>query len=132
MLFQIIDSFTDNEIDKFVKSVNILFKNISYNIIIDKESYYHSMFFLIMKMTGFDIEVEIETIDGRIDAVIKTSDNIFIVEFKINQSAKKAIEQIKNKKYAQKYADDKRPISLLGINFDTEKKLIEDYLIENI
>ena len=52
-------------------------------------------------------------------------------EFKINQSAKTAIKQIKDKKYAAKYADDKRPIYLLGINFDTEKKWIDDYLIMN-
>ena len=49
-------------------------------------------------------------------------------EFKINQSAQKAIQQIKDKKYALKYTNDKRPITLLGINFDTEKKLVEDYI----
>ena len=79
---------------------------------------------------GYQIEAEILTIDGRIDAVVKTDDDIYIIEFKINQSAKKAIEQIKNKKYAEKYSDDKRPIHLLGINFDTEKKRIDDYIIK--
>ncbi len=132
LLYKIIDSFIDNKIDVFIKNVNILFKNISYNIIENKESYYHSLFFLIIKMVGFDIEVEIETIDGRIDAVVKTETNIYIIEFKINQTAEKAIQQIKDKKYALKYESDKRPISLLGINFDTENKIIEDWkIIEN-
>ena len=132
LLYRIIDSFSDQKIDVFIKNVNIIFKNISYNIIEDKEKYYHSMFFLIMKMVGFEIDAEIETIDGRIDAVVKTETDIYIIEFKINQSAEKALQQIKDKKYALKYADDKRPISLIGINFDTEKKLIEDWKkIEN-
>ncbi len=132
LLYKIIDSFSDNKIDVFIKNVNILFKNISYNIIENKESYYHSLFFLIIKMVGFDIDVEIETIDGRIDAVVKTETNIYVIEFKINQSAEKAIQQIRDKKYALKYADDKRPITLLGINFDTENKIIEDYIkVEN-
>ncbi len=92
------------------------------------------------KFTAFDIEnsyistnlleTEILTIKGRIDAVVNTDDDIFILEFKIDQSAQKAIEQIKEKNYAQKYKDDKRPISLLGINFDTDKKMIDDYIIE--
>ena len=130
LLYKVIDSFYDNRTDDFIKYVNIIFKNISYSIIEDKESYYHSMFFLIMKMVGFETEAEIETIDGRIDAVVRTEAHIFIIEFKINQSAKTAIEQIKKKGYALKYADDKRPVYLLGVNFDTEKKLIEDYLVE--
>ena len=132
LIFQIIDSFAANEITQFIKYINILFKNISYNIIEDKESYFHSIFFLIMKMVGFEIEVEIETIDGRIDAVIKTVTHIYIIEFKINQSAEKAIQQIKDKKYALKYADDKRPLNLIGINFDTDKKIIEDWKIDKI
>ena len=69
---------------------------------------------------------------NRVDVLVKDSQgrNI-IIEFKVNQSAKTAIKQIRDKKYALKYADDKRPIILLGINFDTTKKLIEDYLVED-
>ncbi len=58
--------------------------------------------------------------------------NIYIIEFKINQSAKKAIEQIKEKEYALKYGNDKRAICMIGLNFDTDKKKIEDYLIETL
>ncbi len=132
LLFKIADSFTDNELLKFINYINVLYKNISYHLLERKESYYHSLFYMIMKMLGFDIEVEIEEIDARIDAVIKTDTHIYIIEFKIDQSAKKAIQQIKNKQYALKYADNKRPIILIGINFDTEKQVIEDYIIEKM
>ena len=64
--------------------------------------------------------------------MVWTDDNIFILEFKIDQSAQKAIEQIKGKAYAQKYKDDGRPLNLLGINFDTEKKMIDDYIVERV
>lgn len=81
-------------------------------------------------MVSFSIEAEILTIKGRIDAVIKTEDRIFVLEFKTDQSAKKAIEQIKDKKYAEKYANDKLPIVLMGINFDTETRRIDEWVIE--
>jgi len=129
LLFKIADSFSDNTIDKFINYINILFKKIPYTIIEDKESYYHSLFYLVMKMTGFQIEAEVLEIDGRIDAVIKTDENIYIIEFKINQNSQKAIDQIQNKQYALKYADDTRTILLMGINFDTENKRIDDYQI---
>ncbi len=87
------------------------------------------MFYLVMKLIGFEIETEILTIDGRIDAVVKTDDHIYIIEFKINQAAKTAIKQIRDKKYADKYKSDSRKTKLLGINFDTDKKKIDDYII---
>ncbi len=127
ILIDIEESFEENRTEKFIKYVNILYKGISYNIVEDKENYYHSLFYMIMKMLGFEIDVEIETIDGRIDAVVKTDDNIYIIEFKVNQSSDVAIEQIKNKKYALKYDNDKRTIYLIGINFNTDKKEIDDW-----
>ena len=129
LLHKIRRNFLANKIEDFIKNVNILFRGISYNLVERKESYYHSLFYMIMKILGFNIEVEIEEIDGRIDAVIKTETHIYIVEFKIDQSANAAIQQIKDKQYALKYADDKRPIFLIGINFDTTKKVIEDYVL---
>jgi len=97
LIYKIADSFTNNNIDKFIDYINILFKNIPYSIVENKESYFHSLFFLVMKLVGFEIESELLTIDGRIDAVVKTDNNIFIIEFKIDQSAKKAIQQIEEK-----------------------------------
>lgn len=84
---------------------------------------------MVMKLVGFKIESEILTIDGRIDAVVKSEDEIYIIEFKINQSAEVAIKQIHEKRYAEKYADDKRPKILLGINFNTETRRADDYEI---
>lgn len=131
LLYHIEDSFTDNRIPDFIKHLNQLLKTIPYQIVEDSESYFHSLFYLVMKLIGFDIECEILTIDGRVDAVVKTDDNIYVIEFKINQSAQKAIEQIKEKGYAEKYAADNRPITMIGINFDTEKKRADDYLVED-
>ena len=85
-----------------------------------------------MRLVGFKIEAEILTIDGRIDSVVKTDKEIYILEFKINQSAEEAIKQIEEKGYAEKYADDKRPKILLGINFNTETKRVDDYKMQEL
>lgn len=132
LLYKISDSFCENNLDTFITSVNVLFKNIPYQIIEDKESYFHSLFYLLMKLIGFQIESEILTIDGRIDAVVKTDNHIFVIEFKVNQTAKNAIQQIRNKNYPEKYANDKLPIVLIGINFDTTNRKIDDWLVEKL
>lgn len=129
LLVDIVATFTTNNIEKFISNINTLFKNIPYTIKDETEKYFHSIFYMVMRLVGFKIEAEILTIDGRIDAVVKTEKEIYILEFKINQSATKAINQIKEKRYADKYSDDKRPKVLLGLNFNTETKMIEDYEI---
>ena len=127
LLHRIRRCFMKNDMEELIEHINTLFANIPYNLIEKTERYFHSLFYLVLKIIGFTIDAEILTIKGRIDAVVKTNEHIFIVEFKINQSAKKAIRQIIDKKYASKYLGDKRKIILLGINFDTENKSVDDY-----
>ena len=131
LLVDIVSTFTNNNIEKFIGHINTLFRNIPYTIIEEKEKYFHSIFYMVMKLVGFKIESEILTIDGRVDAVVKTDGNIYIIEFKINQSAETAIKQILDKRYAEKYADDKRPKTLLGINFNTEAHRVDDYEVRH-
>jgi hypothetical protein len=62
--------------------------------------------------------------------LVETKTNIFIVEFKCNQSAEKAIKQIKDKNYADRFKLKNKEIILIGINFDTEKRNISGIEIE--
>ena len=130
MLNDMADDFTDGRINDFVEKINYLFSNIPNTIIDVKEKYYHSIFFMVMKLLGFRIDCEILTIRGRIDAVVETPEQIVIIEFKINQDAKVTIQQIRERGYADKYANDPRPKRLLGINFDTETRKVADYILE--
>jgi hypothetical protein len=52
------------------------------------------------------------------------------VEFKLNKSAKTALEQIKNKDYPAKYLSDGRQVIGVGINFNAAKKGIDDWAVE--
>jgi hypothetical protein len=132
MLYQMTEALQNEKTENFLELINILFKGISYIIADNKEKYFHSIFYIIVKMLGFHIETEIMTIDGRIDAVINTDKYIYVIEFKAGQDAKTAIEQIKEKEYHKKYLSEKKPVFLIGINFDTENKSIDDYLIETV
>lgn len=62
------------------------------------------MFLLI----GVRVEAESRTNNGRIDAVICDGDHVYIFEFKINQTAEIALEQIREKEYFRKYQHSDR------------------------
>ena len=132
LIIDISEALENKSIDKFIELINTLYKGISYTLIDNKEKYFHSIFYIIIRLLGFTIESEILTIDGRIDATVFTDDYIYILEFKAGHDSKKTLEQIIEKGYHKKYNDDKRKKILFGINFNTETKCIDDYEVVEI
>jgi len=67
----------------------------------------------------------------RIDLTIKIDDNIYILEFKVDGNGK-ALHQIKEKNYQQKYFNAGKTIYLVGIDFSSEKKNISGFAWEQL
>ena len=57
---------------------------------------------------------------------------VYIFEFKLNESADSAIEQIKTKKYYTAYENQGKEIFLLGINFSGKNKEVEEWKVEKV
>lgn len=96
-----------------------------------QENFYHSIFYMCLKMLGFHVQSEVWTNRGRIDAVLHTDSFIYIIEFKLG-NPEEALAQIKSMGYAQQYAASGKTIILLGIGFDLESRNIGGYLVERI
>ena len=110
-----------------MRRLEALFADGNYQIIGDAEKYFHNAVFIIFKMLGFYVDVEHVTSDGRIDLLIKTKDYIYIMEFKINESAEAALQQIEDKQYSKPFESDGRTIYKIGVNFSTKTKRIEGW-----
>lgn len=120
----------DNQLPEFFKQITALFASLSYDMSIrNREGYYQTVIYLILKLIGIDTEAEIETNQGRIDTVIQTDSNLYIMEYKMG-SAQKAMDQIKEKKYYQKYQGGDKSIVLVGVGFDIKEGNISDYQVE--
>jgi hypothetical protein len=70
--------------------------------------------------------------NGRADVVVQTPQYIYIFEFKFNKNAEDALQQIKDKDYADKYRATGKPIMGIGVNFNKAKKKIMGWLPENL
>ena len=113
--------------EDFMKRLEVLFADGKYQIIGDEEKYFHNAIYIIFKMLGFYVEVEYMTSDGRIDLMIKAKDYIYIFEFKINETAEAALKQIEYKQYAKSFEADGRTIYIIGINFSTSTRRIDEW-----
>lgn len=121
------------KISDFVKLHDVLthfYAGIPHTITIDQEKYYQTIFYVLCKIAGADIIAESATNIGRIDIVIQTKTECFIIEMKINDTAEAALEQIKEKKYYQAYQGLNKDITLIGISFDIATRNIDEIKYE--
>ena len=95
-----------------------------------KEADAKRYFLLFMEMIGGKCDPEKATSRGQADMIVETKKQVLVVEFKYNRSAKAAIRQIRDKGYADAYKGDKRPVTLVGLNFRSTKRNIDEPIIE--
>lgn len=127
-LWKLVDALENHKLEHFFELLTVFFANVPYDIQIRQEKYYQTIFFLIFKMMGVAIDVEVHTNSGRMDALIRLPDHIYIFEFKLDGSAEAALEQIEAIGYAQPYRDDPRPKTLIGVNFDSRRRQVAEWL----
>lgn len=131
LVIDLYEALHDYDLARLIEIIKNIFKNIPSQIFLHKaEAYYHSLIYMVFLYLGQYVESEVNTNTGRLDCVVQTPNHIFILEFKLDQSAEAALEQIKARGYAEKYAIDPRPKVLLGINFSSSDKNVEGWLHE--
>ena len=98
----------------------------------DYEGYYASVIYSCFASHGFDLIAEDSSSAGRSDMVVRCEGGIHIFEFKLleNGPEGKALAQIKNKGYADKYRHLKAPIHLIGLEFSKAERNIVAFEVE--
>ena len=89
-------------------------------------------FMLFMQMLGAKTAAEKPSAFGYADAILETKTAVCLFEFKFNKSVKSAVRQIRDKRYAESYRGDKRAVKLIGVNFRSSKRNIDEPLIEDL
>lgn len=92
------------------------------------ESYFQSLFYLIFSLMGQFVQTEVKSAVGRADAVVKTAGTIYVFEFKMDDTAKQALEQIETKSYP--LSAEGREIVKIGAAFNRKKGLLTKWETE--
>lgn len=126
---QFVKDVRQGDAESFMQRLEDFFATGDYQVMGDLEKYFQNTLYVFFRLLGFYVDVERHTTNGRMDILMQTPDYIYILELKINKTAAEALQQIEEKGYAQPFANDNRKIFRIGINFSTETKLIDDWLI---
>ena len=120
-----------DDMDGALRLLQTFLGTVPYCNVTNHEGHYQQMLFIIFSLlTGYVVDVEVHTPNGRVDIVMLTHTRLYVIELKLNKDAQAALRQINLKDYAQRFALSGLPITKVGINFDSAKGNIEDWVIE--
>jgi hypothetical protein len=91
------------------------------------EGYYASVFYSYFASLGLNVTLEDTSNLGRIDMTLKFNQQVYIFEFKVVELIPqgKALQQIKDRAYADKYRGLNQPIYLIGVEFSkTDRNIV--------
>ncbi len=128
-LYHLRHALENNNLESFAQTIRALLTTIPSNLHIEREAYYHSLIQLLCTVLGFDTRCDVATSKGRIDLVISTEKYLYVIELKFNESAQKALEQIHDRKYYEKYLTSEKEVVLVGMALNyKEKELAVDWV----
>jgi hypothetical protein len=109
------DWFRRNDIDRF-------------------EGYYASVFYASFAALGLDIIPEDVSNQGRLDMTVRFNEQIYLFEFKVVEDGAegRALQQIREKGYAEKYRALDQPIHLIGVEFSKKVRNVVGFETETV
>jgi hypothetical protein len=129
-LHRIYTALKEGDIECLLQQVKIFFAGIPYDIQLNNEKYYLSLFVALFRVLGAFVQAECRTADGRIDAVLVSEKHVIVFEFKLHDSAQAAMEQIHGKDYGLSWQADGREVVLVGVGFDAETRNLGEWVVE--
>ena len=104
------------------------------NRIANYEGYYASVFYSHFAALGLDIRLEDITNKGRIDMTVLFNGQVYLFEFKVVEEAPqgRALQQIRDRGYADKYRARGEAIHLIGVEFSKEQRSVVGFEVETL
>lgn len=128
----------EGDVELFVSQLKVLLSDISYHLAPKKQSapedsfkawegYFHTIIYLVTAFMGLYVQTEITKHKGRLDLLAETDDFLYLMEFKLDEPAENAIQQIKDREYAAAYKNMPKTVFLVGISFSREERNVQSH-----
>ena len=121
-------AFEQDDLEQVIRVLQGMFSGLPH-LLYEKtpERFYHAAIHLLFQYMGLRVHSEVCTAEGRADAVVETNSKVYVLEFKLDQSAEAALAQIRAKRYHQAFWNLEKPVVGLGINFSSKTKNVDEW-----
>ena len=89
-----------------------------------KEAFYKLLMYVVFSLLNSKVDTEVKSVLGRADVVIKTKNDIYVLELKVDDTVDNALAQIDSKGYAIPYEADGRQVTKCGVSISSEARNI--------
>lgn len=120
-------AFREGDVEAAMTCIKSFIASMPYHYDNTKEADFQTIMYVILALVGMYVKVEVSSSMGRADAIVETSDYVYIIEYKLDQSADAALQQIEEKHYADPYLSDSRKVIKVGVNFSSELRGLESW-----
>jgi len=98
------------------------------------EGYYASVFYACFASLGLDLTPEESSNAGRLDLALRFNDQVYLFEFKVVElaAAGGALQQLKDRGYADPYRASGQPIHLIGVEFSRKRRTVVGFEVESL
>ena len=123
------------DVDAFMKHLKSIIGGIPYST--TKQENYHEYngevaVYLVFSLMGQYTQTEVHCPSGRADAVVHTSNAIYIFEFKMEGAGtpEDALAQIEERGYADRYLASGKKLVCIGVTFDPKTRNIGEWAVK--
>jgi len=98
------------------------------------DGYWNSLFHAMFANLGLDCHVEDAAKEGRIDMTVPFNGHIYLFEFKVVELVPegRALAQIVERAYADKYRSRGEPIHLIGVEFSQQTRSVVGFEVQSL
>ena len=131
----------EGKAEVFIEQLQILLADISYHLLPKSkrnkqsefevwEGYFQTIIYLVTSFMGLQVQSEITKHKGRLDLLVETDKYLYLMEFKLDEPVKNAIQQIKQREYATSFKNTLKELILVGIGFSKKERNVDTWQIE--
>ncbi|MCS7035842.1 MAG: PD-(D/E)XK nuclease domain-containing protein, partial [Saprospiraceae bacterium] len=133
LVMKLQEAFEADDLEQVFRTLRGVFSGVPYQLY-EKwpERFYHATIHLLFRYLGVRAHSEVCTADGRMDCAVETSRRVYILEFKLDEPAEAALEQIRQKRYYEAWWHLGKPVVGVGVQFSSQKRNIERWVAEEM
>ncbi len=130
LVINFVEHLYDNDLNGAMTNLKAYLSSISNRLSNKNERDFQTVFYLIFNLMGAYIKVEEDSAIGRADAVLHMPDTTYVFELKYDGSAEDALKQIDDKGYLIPYSANGKRLVKVGVNYDSGKRTIGEWIIK--